>query len=205
MHTYAKWLLMSGLLAVVGLSGGCATVPREPLFFDATAWPAQARSVALAGVSFEGRYRPLPQSGLDRELLTRVRQALEAKGYAVIEPASYHRLERTSLLSLAPEALMGRVSGPVDLVVAVHVDYLFSTATYGERNPPSEFEISAAARVIDGKTLRELWRGQGHALAGGAGAMPFPNPDYDRQMGLTELAKTLFVTLPDAGMRPQEP
>jgi hypothetical protein len=90
-------------------------------------------------------------------------------------------------------------------VLAVHVDFLFSSATYGESNPPPEFEIAAEARVVDRRTKRDLWRDRGHALTGGASAMPLRNPDYDRLRGVTELADSLLETLPDAGMRPEMP
>ncbi len=190
------------MLLLTGLLGGCTTMPKTALFVDAMAWPPEAHSVALVGVSFDESYRPLPQSGLDRELLIQVRQALQAKGYLVAEPPSLPRLERRALSVVPAEELVARTTAPADLVVAVHVDFLFSSATYSETNPPPQFEIAAEARVVDGKLARDLWRDRAHVLEGGASAMPMRNPDYDRMRGLSELAKDLFITLPDAGMRP---
>lgn len=205
MRCFTKWLTMFGGVLLAGVLGGCATAPETPLFVDAAAWPSGAGSVALVGVSFDEAYRPLPQSGLDHELLGYVRRELQAKGYAVVEPESLPRLERKSLLSAMAAELLAKMPVPADLVVAVHVDFLFSSATYGEANPRPEFEIAAEARVVDGRTGRDLWRGRGHALTGGAGAMFVSNPNYDRMTGLAELAKSLFLTLPDAGLRPGMP
>lgn len=193
------------VLLLAGFLGGCTTIPKTALFVDATAWPTGARSVALVGVSFDERYRPLPQSGLDRELLFQVRQALQAKGYLVAEQQPLPRLERRSLSAVSAEELVARATAPVDLVLAVHVDFLFSSATYSETNPPPQFEIAAEARMVDGKQERDLWRDRAHVLEGGASAMPLRNPDYDRMRGLAELATGLFITLPDAGMRPVVP
>jgi hypothetical protein len=193
------------LVLLAGVLGGCATAPRTPLFIDAAAWPTTARSVALVGVSFDERYRPLPQSGLDREVLVQVRQVLQAKGYLVAEPVQLDRLERKALTYVPAPELVARAPAPVDLVLAVHVDFLFSSANYGETEPPPQFEIAAEARAVDGKMERDLWRDRAHILEGGAAAMPLRNPDYDRLRGLTELARSLFLTLPDAGTRPNGP
>jgi hypothetical protein len=202
-----KTTIWKGLWVVLlaGLLGGCTTVPKTALFVDATAWPTEARSVALVGVSFDERYRPLPQSGLDRELLLQVRQALQTKGYLVAELQPLPRLERRSLTVVPVEELVARVTAPADLVLAVHVVFLFSSASYSETNPPPQFEIAAEARMVDGKQERDLWRDRAHVLEGGASAMPLRNPDYDRMRGLADLATSLFITLPDAGMQPVAP
>lgn len=192
-----------GITLLAGWLAGCATAPKAPLFVDVAAWPMTAQSVALVGVSFDKSYRPLPQSGLDREISAQVRRVLERKGYLVTMAVPSDRLERRALTSVSAEELAGRAGTPVDLVLAVHVDFLFSSATYGESNPPPEFEIAAEARVVDRRTKRDLWRDRGHALTGGASAMPLRDPDYDRLRGVTELADSLLETLPDAGMRPE--
>ncbi|WP_041531193.1 hypothetical protein [Syntrophotalea carbinolica] len=190
------------LVLLAGVLSGCVAAPKNALFVDAGAWPATAGSVALVGVSFDERYRPLPQSGLDGQLLGQLRRVLERKGYLVAETLQPHRPERQVLTSVPAAELAARVAAPVDLVLAVHVDFLFSSATYSESNPPPEFEIAAEARLVDAKAVRDLWRDRGHALAGGAAAMPLRNPDYDRMRGLAELANDLFLTLPDAGQQP---
>lgn len=187
---------------LAGVLSGCVAAPKSALFVDARVWPEAARSVALVGVSFDKSYRPSPQSDLDRQLLAQVRQVLEAKGYLVTEEL---QPERQPLTSVPAADLVARAMVPVDLVLAVHVDFLFSSATYSESNPPPEFEIAAEARVVDAKAKRDLWRDRGHALTGGASAMPLRNPDYDRMRGLAELANDLFLTLPGAGQRPGMP
>lgn len=205
MKRWVKNFWLRGMFIMAGLLGGCTTVPKTALFVDAMAWPVAARSVALVGVSFDERYRPLPQSGLDRELLLHVRQALQAKGYLVAEPQQLPRLEFQALSTVPAHDLVARATAPADLVLAVHVDFLFSSGTYSETNPPPQFEIAAEARVVDGKQERDLWRDRAHVLEGGAAAMPLHNPDYDRLRGLAELATSLFITLPDAGMQPVAP
>lgn len=192
------------ILLLAGVAGACSAPPKTARFLDAAAWP-EAHSVALVGVSFDARYRPVPQSGMDRDLLIQLRRALEAKGYRALEPEQLNRVELKSLSTVPPAELAGRAMPAADLALAVHVDFLFSSATYAETNPPPEFEIAAEARVVDVAAERDLWRDRAHVLEGGAAAFPLRDPSYDRLRGLTELARQLVITLPDAGTRPAQP
>lgn len=197
------WLWLSILLPA-GILGGCTAPPPSALFLDAAAWPA-AHSVELVGVSFDENYRPPPQSGTDRDLMFQLRRVLQAKGYRVVEPERLRRLEPVPLTTVPAAELAGRVTAPVDLVLAVHVDFLVQSATYSETNPPPEFEIAAEARVVEVASKRDLWRDRADVLIGEASAFVLRDPEYDRMRGLTELANRLLDTMPDAGRRPAEP
>lgn len=189
---------------LVGAMSGCSAAPKLPVFLDATAWP-KAHSVVLVGISYDPAYRPHPQSGLERQLAMWLRRKLQAKGFLVTGPPGSCLLLRHDLRAVAGTDLLAMASASVDLVVAVHVDFLFSSDMYGEVFPPPEFEIAAEARAVDGKTGQELWRDRGHALQGGASAVLLATPDYDRLLGLARLADSLFETLPDADMPPPAP
>lgn len=197
-------VLQLALLLLAGLLCACRAAPEKARFVEVAGWPESLRCIALAGVSYERRYRPPVGIDLTRELLVQVRQALVRKGYEVLMPGEDHAAAvlTQTLTALPGERLLARAAAPAEAVLAIHVDYLFVSATYGESNPPPVFEIEAEARLVEGHTGKELWRARADGLAGGMVGGPFPDPVMDRLQGLSMLAERLSATLPAAGTRP---
>jgi hypothetical protein len=177
----AKTILQLNLavLMLVLLLGGCAT-SRQPLFLAPDFPDAGIRSVHLPPVSFERRYEPPYDIDLDGELRRLLRPILVSKGYQV---------------DLTPAGSKN------DATLQVHVDFLFISETFSERQPPPVIDIEAAASLVSARDGRELWRDRGGGRVGGAGGSRIVYPDADRYLALSLLADHLLATLPNAAGR----
>jgi hypothetical protein len=189
--------LTAGLLLLLLTACG-ATAPRPPLYFDVGAWDPDIRSVALVEVTFDRRYPPPTDFDLERDLRIFLGRELERKGYRIVATGEGGTpfAGKSSV-----EQLAALVPAEVDAALAIHVDYLFISATFSDRNPPPQVEIAAEARLVARDPARELWRDWADAVAGGPGGWPVGTPLFLRQEALQELAALLFDTLPDAGRR----
>jgi hypothetical protein len=164
------------VLMLVLLLGGCAT-PRQPLFLAPDFRDAGIRTIHLPPVSFDRNYEPPYDIDLDGELRQRLRAVLESKGYQI---------------DLTPGG------GKNDATLQVHVDFLFISETFSERQPPPVIDIEAAASMVSAKDGRELWRDRGGGRVGGAGGSRIVYPAADRYLALSLLADHLLATLPSA-------
>ncbi len=186
-------LLTTGILAAL-LLFACTGPPPAPIFFDAAAWPEDIEHIALVELSFDRRYRPPTNVDLAAELRLALRRELARKGYRLLiadDGAQIYRGE-TSAAELA-----ARAPAAADAALALHIDFLFLSATWAERNPPPEVEIAGEARLVAKRTARELWRDRGNGLAGGAAAMPVVYPTSVRHEALADLMSKFFASLPD--------
>lgn len=168
------------VLTLALLLGGCAT-SRQPLSLAPDFHDAGIRTIYLPPVSFERRYEPPYDIDMDRELRQRLRAVLASKGYGV--------------------DLTAGGEGTNDATLLVHVDFLFISETFSERQPPPVIDIEAAARLVSARDGRELWRDRGGGRVGGAGGTRIVYPATDRYLALSLLADHLLTTLPNAGGR----
>ncbi|WP_225072124.1 hypothetical protein [Desulfuromonas sp. CSMB_57] len=193
---FSLWLLVLGLLA-------CAATPSPPEHLDPEFASVAPCKVVLSGVSFDKRYQPAPQSDLSRLLLARLQRALADQGYQVLpprqQPAGPERF--AALTRLPAERLLELAGSDGDAVLAVHVDFLFQSENYRERNPPPLFEIAAEARLVALRDGRELWRDKAGSLVGGGAAGPLPDPVLDRLQGVDLLVARLLRSLPPADLK----
>lgn len=185
-------LIMTILAAF--LLWACSQAPPRALYLDPAAWPGDLAQIALVEISYDQRYRPPPGLDLTIELRRALKQELAAKGYRLLladrGEENYHgEKSAAELVARAPQG--------ADAVLALHIDFLFLSATLSERNPPPEAEIAGEARIIDKQSGEELWRDRANGLGGGAAAMPVVSFIGLRQEALANLAKELFATLPD--------
>jgi len=164
------------VLLLVLLAGGCAT-PRQPLFLAPDFKDAGIRTIHLPSVSFDRSYEPPYDIDLDSELRQRIRTVLESKGYQA---------------DLTPGG------GKNDATLQVHVDFLFISESFSERQPPPVIDIEAAASLVSAKDGRELWRDRGGGRVGGAGGTKIVYPAADRYLALSLLADHLLATFPSA-------
>jgi hypothetical protein len=201
--TFGRQLVpLTAVLLLLLLTACGATAPRPPLYFDAGAWDPDIRSVALVEMTFDRRYPPPTDYDLERDLRIFLRRELERKGYRMV--ATGER-ENPFAGKSSTEQLAALVPADVDAALAIHVDYLFISATFSDRNPPPQVEIAAEARLVTRDPARELWRDWADAMAGGAGGWPVGNFLFLRQEALQELAALLFDTLPDAAGKAVKP
>ncbi|APG28253.1 hypothetical protein A7E78_10580 [Syntrophotalea acetylenivorans] len=172
----------------------CTPVAPKALFLDRAAWPGALERIALVTVSYDRRYRPPPGLDLTGELRRVLKQELAAKGYQLLlvdrgEEIYRGEARAVDLAALAPQE--------ADAVLALHIDFLFLSATLSERNPPPEGEIAGEARLIDKQSGKELWRDRGIGQSGGESAFPVISHIALRQEALANLARELFASLPD--------
>ncbi len=172
----------------------CAPVERKALFLDSAAWPGDLEKIALVEVSYDRRYRPPPGLDLTGELKRELKQELAYKGYHLLLVDGGEEIYRGET---SADELAGRGPQEADAVLALHIDFLFLSATLSERNPPPEGEIAGEARLINKQSAKELWRDKGIGQSGGESAFPVLSHIALRQEALANLAKELFATLPD--------
>jgi hypothetical protein len=173
-----KWLLFA-LLPIL-LLNGCATTPRQPQFLAPDFPEAGICIIHLPPVSFEAGYEPPYDIDLDGELRQQLRTVLESKGYQV-DPT--------------PEGAGNHAT------LWVHVDFLFISETFGDREPPPVIDFQAAASLVSAKGGRELWRDRGGGWVGGTGGTRISYPTADRYLALSLLADHLLATFPNAVRR----
>lgn len=157
---------------------GCSATPKEPIHLVPDFSDAAVRTVLLPPVTFDKRASPPFGIDIDGELRRQLASALAGKGYRVVETAD-------------------REEG-VDAELRVHVDHLFISETFNDRQPPPVIDIEAEGRLVATRDGRELWRDRGIGKAGGAGGARILNPDLDRLLALSQLADRLLATLPRA-------
>lgn len=172
----------------------CNPVPPKALVLNMEAWPEDLKQIALVEVGYDRRYRPPPGLDLTMELRQVLKQELAAKGYRLLLADRGEEIFRdeTSAVKRAAQAPQ-----EADAVLALHIDFLFLSATLSERNPPPEAEIAGEARLIDRQSGIELWRSRGIGQSGGESAFPVSSHSALRQEALANLASELFATLPD--------
>ena len=189
-----RYLWPAAAVLVALLLGACTGSPKEPLQYDAASWPATMERIALVELSYDRRYQPPPDIDLSNELRRALKKELESKGYQLLIADGGDKIysgetSATELAELAP--------AESDAALAVHIDLLFLSATFFERNPPPQAEIAGEARLIDKQNGSELWKGRGDGVAGGAGDGPLFYPTARRLEALADFASGLFHTLPD--------
>lgn len=190
-HTARAYILILMLASVI-LLFGCATTPKIPLALASDFNELNIKKLALVPVAFDRWYEPPYDIDLDHELRTHAKTTLEKKGYEVI------LVEQTALSPTAsPGDLTAPTTRPIDAELAIRVDFLFISETFGERYPPPVIEIEAEARLIAPEKRREVWRDRGAGKAGGIGRSRIVYPDLARRLALDLLCDRLFDTLPD--------
>lgn len=172
----------------------CAPIERKALFLDSAAWPGDLKQIALVEVSYDRRYRPPPGIDLTGELKRELKQELATKGYRLLLVDAGEEIYRGET---SANELAARGPQETDAVLALHIDFLFFSATLSERNPPPEGEIAGEARLIDKQSGKELWRDRGIGQSGGGSAFPVVSQIALRQEALANLARELFATLPE--------
>jgi len=166
------------LAAIALLLIGCSAAPKEPIHLAPDFAQAAIRTVLLPPVTFDKRASPPSGIDIDAELRRQLAAALAGKGYRVVETTD-------------PEQ-------EADAELRVHVDFLFISETFSDRQPPPVIEIEAEASLVERGDARELWRDRGSGRAGGVGGARILNPDLDRLVVLSQLADRLLTTLPRA-------
>lgn len=172
----------------------CTPVEPKALFLDSAAWPGDLEQIALVEVSYDRRYRPPPGIDLKGELKRELKQELAAKGYRLLLVDGGEEIFRGET---SADELAARGPQEADAVLALHIDFLFFSATLSERNPPPEGEIAGEARLIDKQSGKELWRDRGIGQSGGESAFSIMSHMALRQEALASLARALFAALPD--------
>jgi len=157
---------------------GCSAATKEPIHLVPDFADAAIRTVLMPPVTFDKRASPPFGIDLDGELRRQLAAVLAGKGYRVVETAD-------------PEQ-------EADAELRVHVDFLFISETFSDRQPPPVIDIEAEASLVAARDDRELWRDRGIGKVGGAGGARILNPDVDRQLALSLLADRLLATLPRA-------
>lgn len=172
--------LQLAVLMLILFLASCAT-SRQPQLLVPDFRDVGIRSIHLPPVSFDQRYEPPYDIDLDGELRHRLRSALVAKGYQVDPtPAG---------------------EGNSDATLLVHVDFLFISETYSDRNPPPVIDIEAVAHLISTRDGRELWRDRGGGRVGGTGGSRIMYPNTSRLMAISLLVDHLLSSLPNADRR----
>ena len=175
-------LLVAMIIAI--LLSGCASGQKEPLFIAPDFRQMEIRDIALLPVTFEERYAPPPGLDLEQELRHRAASVLEQKGY---------RISRGS----APKSGADGSAA----AMAIHVDFLFITETYGDITPPPVIDIEAVGELVSTSSGEVLWRGRGVGKVGGVGGGGISRPVSARHIALTVLVESLFASLPEASGR----
>lgn len=171
-------LQLAAIMLILFLAG-CAAA-RQPQLLAPDFRDVGIRSIHLPPVSFDPRYEPY-DIDVDGELRRQLRSALISKGYQV-DPSS------------AGE-------GNSDATLLVHVDFLFISETFSDRDPPPVIDIEAVARLVSTRDSRELWRDRGGGRVGGAGGSRIFYPHTSRQLAISLLVDNLLSTLPNAAGR----
>jgi len=157
---------------------GCSSTPKQPILLVSNFTDAAIHNIALPPVTFDKRYPPPFGVDIDGELRQQLRGVLAGKGYRVVD---------------SPAQGQG-----ADAELRVHVDYLFISETFSDRQPPPVIEFEAEASLVTPRDGRELWRGRGNGRTGGTGGTRILNPGTDRLLALSLLADHLLATLPRA-------
>jgi hypothetical protein len=173
---------------------------KKPLLLDPQFSALQVEHVALLPVAFldnaQDRYY---QMRAGDEIRLTARKTLERKGYRVefIEGDA----EREFWLPYTPKTtnpakLAELARENADALVFIQVDHFLDAGIYDSKSPQA-LQVYATATMLSTKNSTEIWRGEG--FGGGGQILATPHLlEVNLMQVSAELAKSLFVTLPNA-------
>lgn len=192
--------ILSTVLTASLLLAACVFGPKQPLVLDPQFSSLHVVRVALLPVSFQddGQDRYY-QMRAGEEIRLSARKALERKGYRVeyIEVNA----DRTfwlpyTLKTTEPAKLTALAGESTDALMVIEVDHFLDAGIYDSKSPQA-LQVYATATLISTRNSAEIWRGEG--FGGGGQILATPHlQDVNLMQVSAELAKNLFVTLPNA-------
>lgn len=189
-----------GLIFLAGCVSGDAGAQKKPLLLDPEFSALRIESIALLPVVFrddaQDRYY---QMRAGEEISRSAQRKLSEKGYKVIfiEEDADRRFWLPYTPATIDSAQLAELAyGKADGVLIIGVDHFLDAGIY-DRKAPQALQVYATATLVSSKNRVEIWRGEGSG--GGGQILAAPHLlDVNLMQVADELAKSLFVTLPNA-------